>query len=135
MRFFQKASDGGKDSGVTGLFFVEIKPLFSVVLLHFSKGTREAFHSHAFNAVTWWLSGQVEEHRIVDSNHPENVTVTPFGPSFRPKFTSRDNHHKVFAVRETWALSFRGPWVDTWREYLPSLRKFVTLTHGRRIVQ
>lgn len=33
-----------------------------------------------------------------------------------------------------WVLTFRGPWVDTWKEYLPKLKEFVTLTHGRKPV-
>lgn len=133
MRFLQRASDGGKLSGVTGYFLIEIKPLFSVVLLHFRNGTREAYHSHAFNALTWFLKGRVEEHRI-NPDKPNDVVVTPFGPGVKPKFTSRENHHKVYSLGDTWALSFRGPWVNTWREYLPSINRFVTLTNGRRVV-
>src|SRR5271154_4359591 len=60
MKLFKKMRDGGPESPVVGYFLVEIKSLFSVVLLHFG-GTREAFHSHAFNAVTLWLRGRVEE--------------------------------------------------------------------------
>lgn len=133
MKFLQSASDGGKTSGVTGFFLVEIKPLFSIVVLRFKPGTREAFHSHAFNAVTWFLRGNVEEHRI-DPTNPVAVTVREFGPSLRPKYTQRDNHHKVVSVGETFALSFRGPWADTWREFLPKDNRFVTLTHGRKEV-
>jgi quercetin dioxygenase-like cupin family protein len=60
-RFFYKKPDGGKESGVTGYFLIEWKPLFSIGLLHFKRGSREAFHSHAFNAVTFWLKGEVTE--------------------------------------------------------------------------
>lgn len=59
MRLMSYASDGGINSGVKGLFLIEIKPVFSIVLLRFRKGTREAYHSHAFNAVTWFLKGTV----------------------------------------------------------------------------
>lgn len=133
MKFFKMAPDGGKGSGVSGFFLVEIKPLFSVVILRFNSGSREAFHSHAFNALTWFLHGRVQEHRI-DPVTGLVVFTKYFGPSFRPKYTPRENHHKVESMRKTWALSIRGPWIDTWREYLPNLRKFVTLTHGRKIV-
>ena len=60
MRFLEVTKDGGPDSPVTGLFLIEIKSLFSVVLLKFG-GTRENFHSHAFNALTFWLKGAVME--------------------------------------------------------------------------
>jgi hypothetical protein len=134
MKFFQNATDGGKDSGVTGFFLIEIKPLLSVVFLRFRPGTREAFHSHAFDALTWFLKGRVREHRI-SYPYAQIISVKEFGPSFRPKFTPRDNHHKVESLGVAWALSIRGPWGQTWREYLPKLRKFVTLTHGRKVAQ
>lgn len=134
MKFFQTAPDGGKDSGVTGFFVIEIKSLFSIVFLRFKKGTREALHSHAFNAVTWWLKGKVEEHRMFDRTRPHWANIHTYLPSWIPKITKRDNIHKVVALEETWALSFRGPWTDRWTEYHPSTGKFVTLTHGRRVV-
>ena len=133
MKFFQKASDGGKDSGVTGFFLVELKPLFSVVLLRFSNGTREAFHSHAFNAVTFWLKGQVQEERINNPDAPLGVSVKTFRASLRPKFTPRDNCHRVRSAGTSYALSFRGPWAKTWTEYKNG--KVVTLTHGRRVIR
>ena len=43
-RFFSKAKDGGKDSPVDGYFLIEIKWLFSVVLLKFNKGHRDNCH-------------------------------------------------------------------------------------------
>jgi len=64
MKFFKKSPDGGRDSGVTAYFLVEIKPLFSIVLIHFNKGTRDVFHQHAFNAITLWLKGKVREHHL-----------------------------------------------------------------------
>jgi hypothetical protein len=131
MKFFQKAKDGGKESHVTGFFFVEIKSLFSIVLLHFGDGTREAFHSRAFNALTWFLKGEVNEFRMEEGG---SIFIKRFAASLKPKYTTRDNCHKVFSNGDTWALSFRGPWANTWREYLPSLKKFVTLTHGRKVV-
>ena len=132
VKVLKLAPDGGVKSGVTGLFVIEIKKLFSIVLLHFGNGTREAYHSHAFNAVTWFLKGKVIEHRLGDGN---TITSKPFGPSIKPKITLRDNCHRVESLGDTWAISFRGPWRDTWQEYLPKEDKRVTLTHGRKICQ
>jgi hypothetical protein len=129
MKFFSKAADGGKDSGVTGFFLVEIKSLFSIVLLHFRNGSREAYHSHAFNALTLWLKGSVREQRIVPS----------FAPEFRDyrggqlKYTSRDTMHRVLSFGDSWALSIRGPWTKTWQEFKNG--KLITLTNGRKVVE
>lgn len=125
-RLFFKKFDGGRKSGVTGYMLIEWKSVFSIGLLHFNEGSREAFHSHAFNALTWWLRGSVTEvHRSGEKKD--------FAPSLKPKYTDRGCCHKVVAHRSTWALTFRGPWKDTWKEYLPNGVE-VTLTHGRRVI-
>jgi hypothetical protein len=127
MKLFEWSKDGGPDSHVDGFFIVEIKPLFSIVLLHFGKGSREAYHSHAFNAFTIWLSGAVIEH------FPSLALPLPWSAG-QTKYTPRNLMHKVEGVENAWALSFRGPWKNTWKEYLPEENKYVTLTHGRQIV-
>lgn len=120
---FYTKPDGGKNSGVTGYFLIEWKKLFSVGLLRFNEGSREAYHSHAFNALTWWLSGKVTEQKLNVINEKE------YSPSIIPKYTTRDNFHRVKAHKKTFALTFRGPWSDTWKESRQG--KMVTLTHGR----
>lgn len=125
-RIFYKKYDGGKESGVTGYFLIEFKPLFSIGLLRFKEGSRENSHSHAFNACTWWLKGHVTE--IL---HPSGE-AKDFKPSFIPKITKKNCFHRVFAHQTTWALTFRGPWDKTWKEYKPNSNEEITLTHGRK---
>jgi hypothetical protein len=132
MKFVEKASDGGTDSGVTGYFLFEIKPLFSIVLLHFRKGTREAYHSHAFNAITLWLRGRVIEHRLRCNEYGD---IYKQSTQYRPgqlKYTGRTNMHKVQSLGDSYALSIRGPWAKTWKEFKAG--KIVTLTNGRKVV-
>ena len=121
MRWLSKAPDGGQNSGVTGYFLIEAKSTFSIVLLHFRKGSREAFHSHAFNAITLWLWGSVEEYHLWGG-------LKRFSGGMI-KFTPRSTFHKIEALQDTWAISIRGPWVDRWNEWRGG--KLVTLTHGR----
>ena len=134
MRLFSKAPDGGEDSGVTAYFLIEWKSLFSVALLRFEKGSsREAYHTHAFNAVTWWLKGEVLEERM--DLAPKGSLLgrfTGFMPSFKPKYTSRENMHKIHVMHEAWALTFRGPWNKEWKESKDGVE--TTLTHGRKEV-
>jgi len=124
-RLFYVKPDGGNDSGVTAYFLIEWKILFSIGILHFKRGSREAYHNHAFNALTWWLKGKVTEEKI-------DKTTKDFKPSFIPKYTSRDNFHKVIAHEETYALTFRSCWRDVWLEYKNN--KYIVLTHGRKII-
>ncbi len=122
-RLFYIKPDGGKNSGVTAYFLIEWKILFSIGILHFKNGSREAYHNHAFNALTWWLKGNVTEEKIDKSRKD-------FKPSLKPKFTSRNNFHKVIAHKDTYALTFRGNWKNTWNEFKND--KLITLTHGRK---
>ena len=131
MKLFHKAKDGGNESNVTGYWLIESKRFFSIVLLCFNKGSREAFHSHAFNALSWIIKGELEEHVKQGGVY----SIVKILPSFIPIFTSRERMHKVYGVADkTWALSFRGPWTNTWKEYLPKEQKEITLTNGRVII-
>lgn len=127
MRSFEWSKEGGSESHVDGFFLIEIKSLFSIVLLRFRQGGREAYHSHAFNAFTFWLKGLAWEFLLNGKDHRWTAGMV--------KFTPRNCFHRVEAIRDTWALSFRGPWSQMWREYLPESREFVTLTNGRKVVE
>lgn len=124
MRLLQWAKDGGPSSTVDGFFAVEIKSLFSIVLLRFGHGTRDAYHSHAFNALTWVLKGRLVEH-LADG------MIRVFYPSTTPKWTQRECIHKVESDGVSYAISFRGPWNRTWYELRGADRQRVKLGHGR----
>jgi len=126
MKAFSKGKDGGPESHVTGYFLVEIKRLFSIVLLKFDEGTREEYHNHAFNAVTLWLKGEVQE------EYPDHIGTT--WKAGELKYTPRNLMHRIRAFKPAYALSFRGPWVSNWNEYNAASKRTTTLTHGRKIV-
>lgn len=128
MRIWEKVKDGGPDSPVIAYVLIEIKSLFSVMVLHFT-GTRENYHSHAFNAVTVWLKGRVKE-----MMRDKNGVWSREWKARNVKFTPRNLLHKIFPYQDSWALSFRGPWQKYWREYNPTEKTYTTLTHGRKIV-
>lgn len=128
MKFFRTAKDGGPLSTVTGFWLTEIKSLFSITLLRFSNGSRDEFHSHAFDSVSWVLTGKLFE------QHLHGNQVDTHRPSILPVVTRRETFHRVFSQGTTWVLTFRGPWAKTWREYAPETGKFSVLTHGRKAV-
>lgn len=116
--------DGGPKSKVYGAFF-EIKSLFSLVLLRFNNGTRSAHHSHAFNAWSVLLKGQLTEEEI------GGTTRVYTAPCFIR--TPREMFHKVNSQGTSWVLSLRGPWAPTWMEVDEEGRQRV-LAHGRKEV-
>ena len=126
MRFMEWANDGGPESTVSGLFLVEFKGLFSLVLLRFGEGSREAYHSHAFNCLSWVLKGNLQEHHKDGGENtlPPRNRLLPF-------VTSRDTFHKVVSEGVSWVFTVRGPWAKSWNEYIPDSDKDVVLTEGR----
>lgn len=128
MKLFKKMKDGGPESKVTGYFLVEIKSLFSIVLLKFTDGSRDAYHSHAFDAISWVLKGRLNEYLPIGWIENYHVSLIPI-------LTTRHRFHRVVSLGTTWVLSFRGPWSDQWREYIPTTDQHLTLTHGRKIIK
>jgi hypothetical protein len=127
VKLFSTSKDGGKDSNVTGYWLIEWKDVFSVALLKFDKGSREAFHSHAFNCISWVLSGHLLEERLL--GWP--IRLTDYKPSWKPIITPRAITHKVYGIAPTtWVITFRGPWHKTWHEEFDDGTK-VVLAHGR----
>lgn len=128
MNIFKRMKDGGPDSPVVGYFLIEWKRVFSIALLHFG-GTREAYHSHAFNAFTLWIRGMVVEYIYEDG-----CLRSKLWTSGDFKFTPRCLMHKIVPITPAWAITFRGPWAKTWSEYHPASKSLTTLAHGRRVV-
>jgi hypothetical protein len=129
--------DGGPESTVWAHFLCEFKGLFSIVLLRFEDGSRDAYHSHAFHAVSWLLSGGLLESRT--TRIAPGWIVYSYPPSALPIITLRSHHHKVTSVGRSWVLSFRGPWSSTWEETIPpaipgDAPERRVLTNGRREV-
>ena len=138
MKFLSWGKDGGPESKVRGFWFVEIKSLFSVVLLKFSHGSREAYHGHAFNCFSWVLKGALHEKFLICPRNQGKWTdrCTPRDtrwhmPSWRPFLTLREDFHKVNSYGTTWVLSFRGPWAKEWQEYDELSGELSILTNGR----
>lgn len=128
MLFFSKRKDGGKKSNVDGYFLIELKSLFSIALLKFNKGAREEFHSHAFGALTWFVSGDIKEEDV-------NGTEYKYKRSLMPKITKKNKVHRVIANKDSWCITLRGKWVESWFEVTSDKKKKITFTHGRKIVK
>ena len=119
--------DGGLDSTVTGYWLIEIKSMFSVVVLRFDNKSREAYHSHAFNCISWLLKGKLVENFL--TRYRESRILLP---SLWPFVTKRKDFHKVDSEGVSWLLSIRGPWDKNWYEFLPTENRFRVLTEGRQ---
>ena len=128
MKILEKCKDGGINSTVDAYVLIEIKSLFSIIILKFNKGSRNNFHSHAFNAITWFLKGRVTEYHL---DGGEKVFK---GGLLSLKYTPKTCFHKVYAHEDTYALTIRGSWKKTWSEFNPIKKIFIKLTNGRKVV-
>lgn len=134
MKLFSYGKDGGEESTVWGYWLVEIKSLFSVALLCFEDGSREAYHNHAFNCISWVLKGKLKEDIIQIDNDDEFHTYKVYKPAIFPIRTYKNTFHKVSSSGRTWVFTIRGPWNKEWNEYLPEEQRIITLKSGRKIV-
>lgn len=128
MKYLTKCKDGGSKSPVDAYFLVECKGLFSIALLKFNKGRREEFHTHAFDAFTWFLSGELEEEDV-------NGEKYSYKRGFLPKFTRKCKNHRVKAVETSWCFTLRGAWEDTWTEYSSKTGNTTVFSWGRSVVE
>lgn len=127
MKLFKRMKDGGTESTVTGYWLIEIKSLFSIVLLKFEGNSRKASHTHAFNCINWLIKGRLLETL-------RNGKINIYSPSWKPFVIRKTDFHRVDSYKTSWVLSFRGPWDDTWKEYLDDEDRERTLTYGRKEV-
>lgn len=129
MKFLEVTKDGGPRSKVWAHWLIEIKGLFSIVLLRFENGSREAFHNHAFNCFSWVLKGKLREEFMYST-----YSSLEHHASFKPFITKKSYYHKVASHGRTWVLSFRGPWSKTWKETNEDNIE-QTFTHGRILLK
>lgn len=126
MKILWNAKDGGPESRVW-CWGIESKRFGSILLMRFARGSREAFHTHAFHAISWVLKGGLME--AIRGAKRFNF----YFPSLKPVITRRETFHQVVGLdANNYVFSLRGPWVDRWREHLPDTKRDITLTHGRK---
>lgn len=128
MKILRVAKDGGPKSTVTGYWLVEMKSLFSIALLKFENGSRDEYHSHAFDSISWVLTGKLVEQFVKGRLNKEYL------PSPLPVITKRSTFHRVLSVGTSWVLTFRGPWDKQWKEYDPATGTMTVLRDGREVV-
>lgn len=128
MKLHFGSRDGGPESRVF-MYGIESKRLGSLLLLRFENGSRESYHSHAFEAWSLLLRGFLFEQTNPERFRPGRHWYRT-GAFIR---THRETFHRVTSTGRSWVLSVRGPWAPQWAEYDPTTGKYIGLTHGRRV--
>jgi len=132
MKFFtSKEVSLGKGS-VTQYTLFESKYLFSIIFYRWNTVDQVRFHTHAFNAYAFLLRGYYEEKVIVNNK----VIDKAVNQLFKPRFLAKNYCHSIgYAKPQTLTLVITGRWQDTWQEYFPDTKKWVTYSWGRNKIK
>ena len=84
--------------------------------------------THAFNALTWFISGDLYEEDAIGETYK-------YKKSLLPKITPRNKNHRVLAIKNSYCFTIRGKWVDNWTEYNKDKDETTILGWGRNKVK
>lgn len=114
---------------VSQFVIFEFKWLFSIIIFYFHKcdDSQDRFHTHAFNALSFKLFGEYDEHILDDesngSYHTERRTQVV-------KYFPRDSYHRIANSNGCCTLLLSGPWKKHWKEYVDG--NVIHYTWGRK---
>tara|TARA_R110000850_G_scaffold100075_1_gene207169 strand:- start:163 stop:627 length:465 start_codon:yes stop_codon:yes gene_type:complete len=113
---------------VTQYTLFECKELFSIIFYRWNTIDQVRFHTHAFNAYAFLLKGYYHEKIISKGKTTDNIV----NQILKPRFLAREYCHSIgYAKPNTMTLVITGSWQDTWQEYFPDTKKWVTYSWGR----
>jgi len=107
----------------------EWKKLFSIIIYHWKTIKQNRFHSHAFPAYAFLLSGKYIE-EVIENGKVVQKTVNQ---RFKPRFIPKKYIHRILrAEPRTWTIVFVGRWMDYWFEYFDNKKIWVKYSWGRK---
>lgn len=130
-QFFKKKRVELGEGYINAYVLFEWKPVFSIIVYNWLTIKQNRFHSHAFPAYAFLLSGKYEEEVIINGNISKN-TVNQW---MKPRYIPRNYIHRILkADPNTWTIIFIGNWHKWWYEYFDDTKTWVKYTWGRRFV-
>jgi hypothetical protein len=116
------------EGAVYSFTLFESKYLFSIIFYWWKTIDQVRFHTHAFAAIAFLLSGSYVEDRIVDGQIEENNVNQWLWPRYLP----RNYTHKIKkAAPRTLTMVITGPWQKHWYEYFEDTRQWIKYGWGR----
>jgi hypothetical protein len=129
--FFKKKRVELGEGHVMAYTVFEWKPLFSIIVYNWLTIKQNRFHSHAFPAVAFLLSGKYEEEVKVNGK-TYSKTVNQW---LKPRYIPRNYVHRVLkSDPNTWTIIFVGPWHKWWYEYFEDTGIWCKYLWGRKMV-
>jgi len=129
--FFQKKRVELGEGYILAYVIFEWKPLFSIIVYNWKTILQNRFHSHAFAAYAFLLSGSYTEEVY---RHGE-ITERKVNQWLKPRFLPRNYTHRILkADPNTYTVVFTGPWIKYWYEWFQDTNTWVKYTWGRKVV-
>jgi hypothetical protein len=109
---------------------IEIRWLFSIYIHEIATNCQDRFHTHAFNAIGWTVTGGYLEDQLPEigsKEEPKRVRVS--GIRFIPRLC---NHKLLRALPNTNTILFTGAYSELWTEEEDDWVRVLT-THGKEL--
>ena len=102
---------------VSQFVIFECKWLFSIIIFYFHKceESQDRFHTHAFNALSFKLFGEYDEH-ILDNELTGDYHIERRKSII--KYFPRDSYHRIANSDGCCTLLLSGRWKKYWKEYI-----------------
>lgn len=129
--FFKKKRVELGDGHIIAYVIFEHKYLFSIIIYNWKTIKQNRFHSHAFSAIAFLLSGKYEQ-EVYTQGTIRNDTVNQW---LKPRYLPKNYTHRIMkADPNTWTIIFTGPWIKYWYEYFDNTNTWVKYSWGRKII-
>lgn len=131
MIFFKKKRVELGEGHIIQYTLFECKYLFSIIFYNWKTIKQNRFHSHAFSAIAFLLSGSYVEEVYKNGV----VTTKTVNQWLKPRWLPKNYTHRILAAKsKTWTIVFVGPWSKYWYEYFNDTNNWVKYTWNRKVV-
>lgn len=132
MIFFKKKRVELGDGHINAYILFEWKKLFSIIIYNWKTIKQNRFHSHAFPAYAFLLSGSYTQ-EVYSKGEIKTQEVNSW---LTPRYLPRNYTHRIMkAEPNTWTIVFVGPWHDYWYEYFDENKVWVKYGWGRKVLE
>lgn len=119
------------DGHITAYTLFEHKYLFSIIIYNWKTIRQNRFHSHAFAAIAFLLSGKYEQEVYKNGK----ISIQIVDQWLKPRYLPRNYTHKILkADPSTYTIVFTGPWMKYWYEWFQDTNTWVKYGWGRKVI-
>ena len=132
MNLFKKKRIELGEGHIIQYILFEHKDLFSIIFYNWKTIKQNRFHTHAFPAYAFLLSGSYTEEQMLEDGTVINKTVNQW---MKPRWLPRHYNHRILTAKpKTWTMVIAGKWHKYWFEYFDNSDTWVKYTWNRKVV-